>query len=210
MKKRRGHRPYPPNRKGFTNAEVRRVLAAAKRTDPPWLYALLRTQYELGARVTEVLHLRPRDVNWRTRTVSVARLKKSNATRNLVSDALLEMLRELGSGRDKPFFAGRGSCKSKGCPGGHVAAAYVYRRFVVVCRKAGRIPEGLWKTHALRHAAISRHAEVAKEDGHAAQLKRLQRFAGHKTISTMLGYIHVSPERQAALDEAWIAELEEL
>ncbi len=198
--------------------ELKRLVAAARRVGPPWLHVFIRLQFETGSRVTEVLHLSSANVHWPTGTVSVRRLKskakKPRIIRRRLSNALLQDLKNLPG--KQPFFVGRGRCGNKTrpgaakvCPGNHLSASYVYRIFVVACRAAG-VHEGLWKTHTLRHSALSQEAQRYKDEGSFAQEKAVESLGGHVSKESMKHYLHIDPERQQELETERLTEMETL
>jgi integrase len=71
----------------LTEAEIVELLELARQTDPR-AWAIFALAFNHGLRVTEVLNLRlDGDINWKDRTVRIARLKGSMTT----TQALVEM-----------------------------------------------------------------------------------------------------------------------
>jgi integrase len=71
----------------LTEGEISELLELARKTDPR-AWAIFALSFNNGLRVTEVLNLRlDGDINWKDRTVRIARLKGSMTT----TQALVEM-----------------------------------------------------------------------------------------------------------------------
>ena len=75
----------------LTENEIMEILELARQTDPR-AWAIFVLAFNHGLRVTEVLNLRlVGDINWKDRTITIARLKGSMTT----TQALVEMLNHI-------------------------------------------------------------------------------------------------------------------
>jgi site-specific recombinase XerD len=159
----------------LSREEVACLLAAA--TNPKH-HALLATTYAAGLRVSEVVRLRPADIDSTRMTIRIEQAKGAKDRYSLLSPLLLEELR----------------CYWKQCrprawlfdtrTGTHTdisTAQKIYMRAKLVARitKRGGI-------HALRHA-FATHLLEAGEDLHT-----IQHLLGHRDLATTSRYLHLT------------------
>jgi site-specific recombinase XerD len=140
---------------------------------------LLRTDYALGLRISELVALRLDDID-AARALVVVRQGKGAKDRLVpLSATLLEELRAYWRRyRPQPWlFAG-------GRPGAHLSVGNVQRVVRRVARRAGLgKPVSL---HTLRHSYATHLLEAG------CDLLTIQRLLGHKDLKTTSRYLHVS------------------
>jgi integrase/recombinase XerD len=159
----------------FSQDEVRRLFDAI---DEPRFRVLLQTTYACGLRVSEVVRLKPGDIDGQRLLLHV-RCGKGGKDRLVpLSQALLDHLR--GYWRQHRcadwLFPGK-------APTGHISVSCVQR----LCRRAVRAC-GIAKkacVHTLRHS----YATHLLERG--VDLPTLQKLLGHNHLTTTLRYTHV-------------------
>jgi site-specific recombinase XerD len=160
----------------LSRADVQRLLDAI----PPGPYRLLfRLAYAAGLRISEVTHLRGRDLDF-ARGVLLVRQGKGRKDRlvplpHSLRDDLATVVRLRRP--DDFVFPGR-----HGGGGLHVGAAQRYfKRLVGVCGLPGRVTP-----HTLRHSYASHLLEAGTD------LLTIQKLLGHRALSTTAHYLHVS------------------
>ena len=172
-------RPAQP----LTRAEVEALLAACSRRAPTGVRnrALIAVLYRAGLRISEVLALRPCDVDPAAGTVRVLHGKGDRSrTVGLDAGALslverwLETRAKRGIPRTAPLF-----CTLAGRP---MYASYVRTMLHRLARRAGI--EKRVHPHGLRHTHAS---ELAAEN---VPLTFIQTQLGHAHISTTARYVH--------------------
>ena len=189
-----GHIPESPARdvKTFKESpEAPRLLEAREVESllnemPDHLRALVSCAVYAGLRRQELFHLRWDDINWNTGELTVAS-RRDHHTKNYESrripmnTALVEALkrhpRQLGS---RLVFSSR-----EGKPYTDVRDS-----LNAAADRAGI--EGCVKLHQLRHAFCS-HALMQNIDP-----RTVQRWMGHKDLTTTMRYAHVSPDHEKA------------
>lgn len=215
-------RPTSGDRKAFTRAERDAFFTAAASAPPPAL-ALLRVLYETASRVTEALHLRWEDVDLKSGTIRVVRLKGSKTKTLDVGSKLVATLKALPK-RSELVFPGDASCAPdptrKGkvkprkagcvwehCPGGHILRQQVNRWIEEFGKKAGIVP-GLRHPHVLKHTRCCDEARANKHLGPAGMIAAVRQLTGHATDSALLIYldepeaiVEKTKKTKAALDE---------
>jgi site-specific recombinase XerD len=160
----------------LSRADVQRLLDAI----PPGPYRLLfRLAYAAGLRISEVTHLRGRDLDF-ARGVLLVRQGKGR------KDRLVPLPHCLGADLttvarlrrpDDFLFPGR-----RGRGGLHVGATQRYfKRLVRACGLPGRVTP-----HTLRHSYATHLLEAGTD------LLTIQKLLGHRALSTTAHYLHVS------------------
>ena len=160
----------------LSRQDVQRLLDAT----PPGPYRLLfRLSYAAGLRISEVTHLRGRDLDF-DRGVLLVRQGKGSKDRlvplpRTLRDDLLTVVRQRGVAEFLfPGRHGRGSL--------HVGATQRYfHRLVQVCGFPGRVT-----LHTLRHSYATHLLEAGTD------LLTIQKLLGHRDLSTTTRYVHVS------------------
>jgi site-specific recombinase XerD len=140
---------------------------------------LLRTDYALGLRLSELVALRLEDIDAARGLVTVRQGKGAKDRLVPLSPRLLEELRGYWRRyRPRPWlFAG-------GRPGEHLSAGNVQRVVRRVAQRAGLgKPVSL---HTLRHSYATHLLEAG------CDLLTIQRLLGHKDLKTTSRYLHVS------------------
>jgi integrase/recombinase XerD len=143
---------------------------------------IMGLMYEAGLRVSEVLALKPRDVNIRERRVEVLRGKGAKSRtaffRSVALSELLERWKEMQPESEYLFCNIRAADR-----GGKVAARNIQRAVAGYAQAAG-IP-GKVTPHTLRHTAAT---EMMRR---GVNLRVVQEALGHEWISTTQIYTHV-------------------
>jgi site-specific recombinase XerD len=163
--------------------EVERLLARTRFLKHRVLFLVA---YSTGLRVSEVVKLRPHDIDSGRMVVRVEQGKGAKDRLTLLSPRLLEALREHFR-REQPgqyLFASRNER-------GHLGAPALKHAFAAAKRRAEiHKPGGI---HMLRHSFATHMLEAGVD------LHTLQRLLGHRSIRTTARYLHLmEPERLAA------------
>jgi integrase/recombinase XerD len=176
----------------LSEAEARRLVTAPggagalERRDR----ALLELLYATGLRVTELVNLRPEDVDTEARVVHVL-LGKGGKDRNVpLTRAAARAVEEyLAAGR--PELLGRGArrqddggarlfLRSEGRPLTRTQVAKLVRSWACVARVKKRVT-----CHGIRHS-VATHLLRARAD-----IRHIQALLGHKSLATTERYTHV-------------------
>jgi site-specific recombinase XerD len=160
-------------------AELQALFAAA---DNQQHRALLMTTYGGGLRVSEVVKLRPRDIDSQRMMIRVVAGKRARDRYTLLSVRLLEELRAYWRAY-RPLtwlFAGRDAAK----PFNDDKAREVFNRAKAKAgiRKAGSI-------HLLRHCFATHLLEAGVD------LRTIQILMGHASIDSTIWYLHVTRKK---------------
>lgn len=141
--------------------------------------------YGSGLRLSEVVHLKGRDIDFEEKTIRVEQGKRRKDRYTLLSEHIIEPLkRYLKQHAPQPWlFLG----KSGRYP---VHTTTLQRAFTHAKSRAGLFDLG--GVHCLRHA----FATHLLEDG--ADLYVIQRLLGHSHIGTTMRYLHLAKRRLAA------------
>lgn len=146
---------------------------------------ILGLMYEAGLRISEVLALKPRDVNIRERRVEVLRGKGAKPRtvyfRSVALEELLERWKEQRPESEYLFCNIRGQER-----GGQVSSRNIQKAVGLYGRRAG-IPVRV-TPHLLRHTCAT---EMLRR---GVNLRVVQEALGHAWISTTQGYTHVVNE----------------
>jgi type 1 fimbriae regulatory protein FimB/type 1 fimbriae regulatory protein FimE len=178
----------PPNgdlrtREYLTEAEVERLMNAAKRNR--WGHrdaTMILVAYRHGLRVSELVDLRWEQVDFRTGTLHVRRVKQGTpSTHPVLGDelrALRRLQREQGPRSSFVFTSER-------------VAPFSTAGFARLVERAGIEAKLAFKAHPhmLRHACGYKLAN----DGH--DTRALQAYLGHKNIQHTVRYTELSPTR---------------
>jgi integrase/recombinase XerD len=147
---------------------------------------LFRIAYSSGLRVSEVVMLRPTDIDSDRMVIRVEQGKGAKDRLAVLSPRLLEELREYFR-RERPgefLFPSRDGK-------GHLCAAALKHAFSAAKRRAKIAKPG--GIHLLRHAFATHMLEAGTD------LHTLQRLLGHRSIRTTARYLHLmEPARRAA------------
>jgi integrase/recombinase XerD len=175
----------------LSKPEIARLIAACSRHLRPVVLALVYT----GARKSEVLALRWRDLCFETKTIGLYRPKVSNFSRIPLHPVLAEELRRVREVREEAHGAS--------VPGDeHVFLSRYGRRYkcfksawAVAVRKAGLADRGV-TPHALRHSFACHFLE------NGAAVTDLQALLGHSSLQTTSIYATMVDRRTRASVEA--------
>jgi len=149
--------------------------------------AFLSTVYAAGLRLNEACHLRISDIYADRRQLRVEQGKGSKDRYTILSDRLLELLRDYWKAcRPHPTYWLFPSVRDPQLPMVDGTAQRIYYRAL----KRAQLPRrsGI---HGLRHAFASHLLESGVE------LPVLQRLLGHRSLKTTAVYLHVRTERLA-------------
>jgi integrase/recombinase XerD len=156
--------------------EVVQLFAAAR---PGVERVLVQTDYALGLRVSELVHLQVNDLDSRRLVVQVHAGKGRKDRLVPLSPKLLEELRAYWR-QDRPavwLFPGKK-------PGTHRSVASVQRLVHRVARRAG-LTKAI-TVHTLRHSYATHQLEAGLD------LLTLQRVLGHNSLKTTAAYVHLT------------------
>jgi site-specific recombinase XerD len=147
---------------------------------------LFGVAYSAGLRVSEIVKLRPRDIDSGRMVIRVEQGKGAKDRQTVLSPRLLEVLRDYFR-RERPgefLFPSRDG-KGHLCTGG-LKQAFFHAKLRAEIDKPGGI-------HLLRHSYATHMLEAG------ADLHTLQRLLGHRSIRTTTRYLHLmEPARCAA------------
>lgn len=137
----------------------------------------------LGARINEAQNLRWADIDFAANTVLVRRLKRSNDTLLLMTSALRSMMeRRYNTKSDAWVFPSKsGTYKTN--------AQWVN---TIVKRAGINLDGGKITSHTFRHTAATRLLRAGMD------ITMVQKFLGHKQISSTMVYLHSQPSEVAS------------
>jgi site-specific recombinase XerD len=173
--------------KFLTTDETLAVLKVAKaRSTRDWCMILLA--YRHGLRASEVCGLTLADVDLKTESVSIRRLKGSRHTvQALQSHKGKPLLDELAALRawlkERPNDGSQALFTSQ--KGGRMQRMQFFRIFRSVCQSAG-VSADKAHPHALKHSLCTHLLQADTNVG------LIQQAAGHKSIGSTMVYTHVS------------------
>mgnify|MGYP000365618413 CR=1 FL=1 len=168
--------------KTLTREEATRLLAAPNKSCPTGLRnrCILQLMYRGALRVSEVVALRPQDIDWETGLVRIVEGKGARDRNIYIDEHTLDLLRLWSERRPRsPWFF----CTLSGRP---VSTVYIRAMIKRMARRAG-ITRRIYP-HMLRHTfATERLSE-------GWSIREVQEYLGHADIRTTQIYTHVSPE----------------
>jgi site-specific recombinase XerD len=162
--------------------EIGRMLSGMKNLKHR---ALLSAAYGAGLRVSEVVKLKPEDIDSERMVLNVRGGKGQKDRTVMLAESLLELLREYWKAyrpRSGWLFAGDRPSKH-----------YSTRSCQKICKRAAR-SAGIRKNvsmHTLRHSFATHLSEAG------ADVTVIQALLGHASYDTTLLYLHVTPNRLA-------------
>ena len=178
----------PPNkelrtREHLTEAEVERLMKAAKRNRHGCRDAtMILVAYRHGLRVSELVDLRWDQVDFRTATLHVRRVKKGTPSTHPILGDELRALRRLQREQEpkSPFVFS----SERGAP-------FSTAGFARMIERAGAAAKLSFKAHPhmLRHAC----GYALANRGH--DTRALQAYLGHRNIQHTVRYTELSPAR---------------
>jgi integrase/recombinase XerD len=141
--------------------------------------ALLMTTYAGGLRVSEVIHLRPNDIDSQRMMIRIVQGKRSRDRYTLLSSRLLDELRAYWRAyRPRVWlFPGRKADR----PFGDDKAREIYN----AAKAKGGIKKG-GSIHVLRHCFATHLLEAGVD------LRTIQILMGHASISSTVWYLHLT------------------
>jgi len=144
---------------------------------------LLVCLLHLGARINEAQNLRWSDIDFSTNTILVRRLKRSNDTLLLMTTALRSVMeRRYKAKTDHWVFPSKsGTYKTN--------AGWVS---TIVKRAGINLDGGKITSHTFRHTAATRLLRSGMD------ITMVQKFLGHKQISSTMVYLHSQPSEVAS------------
>lgn len=170
--------------KGYLTFEEAESLVEA--AFEPQHKLLLRFLWRTGARVSEVLDIQIKDINWSKGVVEITPLKKKVKTKRYVpiDKASLDMARKyLKTRSSKSLYLFEGYHQ------GHMARQTAYWIVRKTAESVGL--EGI-HPHSLRHSNAMYW--IKKLGGSYETLRQIQMVLGHTSISTTAGYLNFSAE----------------
>lgn len=156
------------------------VAALFKFACSPKREAVLKTTYAAGLRVSEVVRLRPRDLDAERMTIRVDQGKGAKDRYTLLTPALHAVLRAYCQVYRPSVWL----FPSNLDPREALSIQSAQRYFMQAKRRAGITKDG--GIHALRHAFATHQLEAGMP------IHRLQQLLGHQGISTTMRYIHLA------------------
>ncbi|MDA0977874.1 MAG: tyrosine-type recombinase/integrase [Proteobacteria bacterium] len=168
---------------------IREVFAIVDACDNPKYRTMMLAAYGTGIRLSELAHLRVRDIDSDRRVLRIDQGKGSKDRYVLLSPSLLQVLRDYWRvyRPHGPLFYGRQSCDP-------ITPSSIQKMFTR-CRRKADIKKAVG-IHGLRHAFATHSLEAGMP------LAQLQQLLGHKSISTTLRYVHWLPRYQERPDAA--------
>jgi integrase len=169
-------------REYLTEAEVERLMKAA--TGNRWGHrdaTMILVAYRHGLRVSELVDLRWDQVDFRTATLHVRRVKQGTPSTHPIVGDELRALRRLQREQDKSPFV---FTSERGAPFGTAGFARMVERAGVEAKIGFKI-----HAHMLRHAC----GYALANRGH--DTRALQAYLGHKNIQHTVRYTELSPNR---------------
>lgn len=166
----------------------REVAAVLERAGSPRDRALLMLAYAAGLRASEVVALRPEDVDPDRRLLHVHQGKGGKDRVVMLSEkalAAVEAYRELEGSSSRWLFPGA-------VPGRHLSAATAQRAYTRARDAAGITRAG--GIHTLRHSFATHLLE------RGTSLRHIQKLLGHASLATTQIYTHVSSDEIAAIE----------
>jgi integrase len=191
----------PPNadlrtREHLTEAEIKRLLKAAAKNR--WGHrdaTMLLVAYRHGLRASELVDLRWDQVDFRTATLHICRVKQGTpSTHPIVGDELRALRRVQREQEPKSSFV---FTSERGAPFSTAGFARMIERAGVEAKLAFKA-----HPHMLRHAC----GFALANKGH--DTRALQAYLGHKNIQHTVRYTELAPTRfkdfwQKNSDDAW-------
>ncbi len=141
--------------------------------------AILMLIYSAGLRVSEVVKLKPQDIDSQRKLVYIGNAKRRKDRYTLLSEATLETLRIYWEKYKPKKWLFQSQDKEK-----HITTRTVQRIFSKACEKAG-IRKDV-SVHSLRHSFATHLLEQGTD------LRYIQELLGHKSSKTTEIYTHVS------------------
>jgi type 1 fimbriae regulatory protein FimB/type 1 fimbriae regulatory protein FimE len=169
-------------REYLTEAEVERLMKAA--TGNRWGHrdaTMILVAYRHGLRVSELVDLRWDQVDFRTATLHVRRVKQGTPSTHPIVGDELRALRRLQREQDKSPFV---FTSERGAPFGTAGFARMVERAGVEAKIGFKI-----HAHMLRHAC----GYALANRGH--DTRALQAYLGHKNIQHTVRYTELSSNR---------------
>ncbi|MDR5892815.1 MULTISPECIES: site-specific integrase [Halomonas] len=165
----------------LTRDDVRRILAACQN---PKHRMMLELCYGCGLRVSEVCHLRVRDIDSQRGQLRVTQGKGAKDRMVLLSVTLLDRLRDYWRAYRPPTWL----FPSALFPDRALHPSAPQKAFTQAKRQAGI--ERVGGIHSLRHA----YATHVLEQG--MPVHQLQRLLGHRSVQSTMRYLHWLPGQQ--------------
>ena len=180
-------------------------------------YALIRTMYETASRITEVLHLRWKDIDVRSKSIRVVRIKGSKTVVADITDKLIKALLVHAGSRPRTagsvVFHGAHRCEERPrglirprksgmawqhCTGGHIERRQV-NYWIEKTGRALDLDAGMRHPHVFKHTRLVDEARRYKDAGPAAMVAAVRRLSGHATDTALMVYLD---EPEALLERA--------
>ena len=203
----------------YTAAEVRRVLTAARECDSvyhplrPWnLYCILGLLAVTGMRISEVINLRPDDIDWERQVLTVRKTKFGKTRLVPLHASTMKILTAFAAKREREvarrerknrrkafyfFFSKRGQ---------RYDASYIWRMFCELSREVGLRAPGARhgpRLHDFRHRFAVETLVRCYRSGASVEhgLSLLSTYLGHTQVSHTYWYLSCSPRLMAAASD---------
>lgn len=176
--KRSGQLPEP-----FSRSEIAKLLGASRNLKHR---VLLMTAYGGGLRVSELVHLLPKDIHSERKLIRVNQGKGRKDRYTLLSPRLLEELRAYWREYQPQRWLFPGQDESR-----PLSVGSAQRTFYAAKQRAG-IQHG-HGIHCLRHSFATHLMEAG------VPLPTIQRLMGHASLSTTAKYLHVTSKHLGSI-----------
>lgn len=186
--------------KYLTPSEVSKLVGAVEGRSPEQTLrnrAVVGFLYGTGCRISEVLNLKVKDVEFEddTTPLKIRVLGKGDKERTVYLSPTAQRVladwlkvRNAQGGAESPFVF----CHLSGKRQGQAVNARSIERVVKAAGEKARLPAERCTPHKLRHS----HATALMKAGR--RLEEVQEILGHESIATTRIYAHLEPERLAA------------
>ncbi len=209
----------------YTTAEVRRVLAAARKCAAvyhplrPWnLYCILGLLAVTGMRISEVINLCPEDIDWERQVLTVRKTKFGKTRLIPLHPSTMKILAAFREKREREVARRERQSRKKAAyfffsrNGQRYDASYIWRVFCELSREVGlRTPSDRHgpRLHDFRHRFAVETFVRRYRSGASVEhgLSLLSTYLGHAQVSHTYWYLSCSPRLMAAasrrLESRW-------
>lgn len=203
----------------YTTTEVRRVLKAARECDsiyhplrPLNLYCILGLLAVTGMRISEVVNLRPEDIDWERHVLTVRKTKFGKTRHVPLHASTMKVLAAFDAKRDREVARRERKARRKAFHfffskrGQRYDANYIWRVFCELSREVGlRAPGDRHgpRLHDFRHRFAVETLVRCYRSGASVEhgLSLLSTYLGHSQVSHTYWYLSCSPRLMAAASD---------
>lgn len=203
----------------YTTAEVRRVLTAARECDSvyhplrPWnLYCIFGLLAVTGMRISEVINLRPEDIDWERHVLTVRKTKFGKTRLVPLHASTMKILAAFAAKREREVARRERKSRRKAFHfffskrGQRYDASYIWRVFCELSREVGLRAPGERhgpRLHDFRHRFAVETLVRCYRSGASVEhgLSLLSTYLGHTQVSHTYWYLSCSPRLMAAASD---------